>query len=92
MSDIAAEIIQVPTETKLPTEVSLKVRTVCFGGLMKDADVGLVTGLSRVTRWRLAREGKFPAKVQVSPGRVANLGWEILEYIKSRPRVGKGAP
>jgi len=88
MSEIAAEIIQVPTETKLPTEISFKVRAVSFDGLMRDADVGLVTGLSRMTRWRLAREGEFPAKVQVSPGRVANIGQEILEYIKSRPRVG----
>ena len=31
-----------------------------------------ITGLSRSTRWRLIRAGKFPKKRHISPGRV---GW-----------------
>ena len=29
------------------------------------------TSLSRTTLWRLTKKGRFPAPVQVSPGRVA---------------------
>jgi prophage regulatory protein len=42
------------------------------------------TGLSRATRWRLERTGKFPARVQLSPG---CCGWresEICARIAAR--------
>jgi len=69
-----------------------KVREISFDGLMKLSDVVLVTGLSRVTLWRLEREGKFPQSVQVSPGRVAKIGREVKEFIDSRPRVNLEQP
>ena len=36
------------------------------------------TNLSRTTRWRLEREGKFPRRRKLSPGRCAWLAREIL--------------
>ena len=71
-----------------PTKV--EVRTISFEGIMSDHDVEIGTGgLSRTSRWRLEREGKFPRRVQLSPGRVGWIGSEILNWIKSRPRVGE---
>ena len=70
----------------------VEVREICFDGIMGEKDQKLVTGLSRTTRWRLEREGKFPVQVELSPGRRGRLGPEIKLWIKSLPRVGKGAP
>ncbi len=36
---------------------------------------------SKVTIWRLERDGKFPKRVQVSPGRHAWLEDEIRKHI-----------
>lgn len=58
---------------------------VCFDGLMSEADQDRVTGISRVTRWRLEREGKFPARIQISPGRVARHGHEIKNGFNRYP-------
>ena len=88
MSDIAAEIIQVPTETKLPTEVSFKVREVSYDGIMSEKDQKLVTGLSRQTRWRMEKEGTFPVQVKLSRQRRGRLGPEIKAWIDSLKRVG----
>ncbi len=35
----------------------------------------------KVTLWRLERTGKFPRRVQVSPGRVAWVEAEIRQYM-----------
>jgi prophage regulatory protein len=35
-----------------------------------------LTGLSRTTRWRLERQGQFPARIQISPNAVA---WRLSE-------------
>ncbi len=66
---------------------TFEVRTISFDGLMKSADVQMVCALSRVSIWRMEREKKFPARVQVSPSRVAWIGSEVAEWINSRPRV-----
>lgn len=68
-------------------EKAVEVRRISFDGLMSAADVQLVTGLSRVTIWRLERGRGFPARVQISPGRVGWVGKEVKEWIESRPRV-----
>lgn len=66
---------------------AIQVNHVCFDGIMSDADEKMVTGLSRVTRWRMERKGKYPARVQLSPGRVGRIGAEIKAWLESRPRV-----
>ena len=39
--------------------------------LLSERDVHEMTGLSRSTRYRLEREGRFPKKIKISKGRVA---------------------
>jgi len=41
-------------------------------------------GLSCVTLWRLERDGKFPARRQISPNRVAYLESEVVAWMESR--------
>jgi prophage regulatory protein len=43
------------------------------------------TGLSRATLWRLEKEGQFPKRRRLSPGRVAWLREEVDTWIQSRP-------
>ncbi len=44
--------------------------------------------LSRVHLWRLVRDGRFPAPVQVGPRKIAFRESAIREWIESRPVVG----
>lgn len=49
-----------------------------------------ITNLSRSTIWRLEIKGLFPQRIILSPGRV---GWnevEVIEWVKSLKKVGKG--
>ena len=71
-----------------PEELTTKVREISFDGIISETDERLATGLSRTTRWRLEKEGKYPKRVQLSPGRVGRLGREVRDWIQSRPRVG----
>jgi|GEM_PF-1623189 len=68
-------------------ETVVQIRQICMDGILRAADVKLITGLSRVTIWREEREGRFPARVQLSGNRVGWVGSEVADWIKSRPRV-----
>lgn len=72
------------TETKTPAPI---VREISFDGIMPWKDVRLATGVSRPTAWREERAGRFPRRVQISPGRVGWIGREIKTHIETRPRV-----
>ncbi len=74
-------------ETKKKKETITEIHIISFDGIMKAADVELVTGLSRVTIWRVEREGQFPVRVQLTAGRVGWYGHEIKAWLESRPRV-----
>jgi predicted DNA-binding transcriptional regulator AlpA len=54
------------------------------------------TGLSRSTRWRLERRGKFPRRRQLSPGCSGWLASEIAAWISARRTMSRqitaGAP
>jgi prophage regulatory protein len=52
--------------------------------LSYDALVGRGIDLSKTTLWRLERDGKFPKRVRVSPGRVAWVADEIDAYLAER--------
>jgi len=54
---------------------------------MREPEVEHVTGLSRTTRWRLERAGKFPRKRQISENVRANVASEIKAWVaeKSAP-------
>ncbi len=45
------------------------------------------TGLSKVSIWRLEREGNFPKRRQISPGRVGWLNSDINNWIEELPQA-----
>ena len=55
---------------------------------LKLKDVVHLTGLSKVTIWRLEQRGEFPRKLALSPNRVGWLENEVQDWISSRPRIG----
>jgi prophage regulatory protein len=52
--------------------------------IIREPAVNKATGLSRTTRWRLEREGKFPPRRKLSDNAVGWLESEIGEWIASR--------
>jgi prophage regulatory protein len=52
------------------------------------------TGLSRTTRWRLERAGRFPERRQLSDNSIGWLLSEVVEWQRNRPtkKVGAQAP
>ncbi len=44
---------------------------------LREPEVRHITGLSRTTRWRLQRDGKFPRRRQISTNAVGWLASEI---------------
>ena len=54
--------------------------------IMGEAEVKESTNLSRVTRWRLERDGQFPQRLRLAGNRVGWLAEEIMQWIESRPR------
>lgn len=52
--------------------------------IVREKEVRQITGLSRVTRWRLERKNLFPKRIQLTERCV---GWpedEVLEWLKER--------
>jgi prophage regulatory protein len=56
---------------------------------MREGEVAKISGLSRTTRWRLEREGKFPKRRQISSNTVGWLSSEISAWVAER--VGESA-
>lgn len=48
-----------------------------------------IVSLSRSNIWRLEGAGKFPARRQLSPGRVGWVESEVLAWMRSRTPVGR---
>ncbi len=46
-----------------------------------------IVGLSRATIWRLEGKGEFPARLQLSAGRVGYLRCDVEQWLAERPRV-----
>ena len=56
-------------------------------GIVGEPECERVTDLSRTTRWRLMRAGKFPKKITLSPNRT---GWrlsQVMEWLAERGAV-----
>ena len=51
---------------------------------LREAEVRHITGLSRTTRWRLERAGKFPKRIPISENAKANLLSHILAWMAAR--------
>ena len=57
-----------------------------------ETEVARITDLSRTTRWRLERKGRFPKKRHISANRIGWLQSEILEWIESRTNTAPIEP
>ena len=58
---------------------------------VRESECRQVTGLSRTTRWRLERQSRFPARIQLSANAVAWRESEILAWMSARQRVSPAA-
>ena len=54
---------------------------------VREPEVKHITGLSRVTRWRMERRGEFPRRRRISTNAVAWLESEIAEWMAERAEV-----
>jgi prophage regulatory protein len=54
--------------------------------ILRTPEVIQLTGLSRVTLWRLEQKGQFPARRHLSENSVGWLDNEIYQWLDSRPR------
>jgi prophage regulatory protein len=52
--------------------------------MLRERQVRDLTGLSRVTRWRLEQRGEFPKRVQLTRRCVAWPAAEVLAWLKDR--------
>lgn len=46
-----------------------------------------MTGLSRMTIWRMEKKNLFPSRRQLGPRKVGWLEEEVLEWVNTRPAV-----
>ena len=51
---------------------------------LREPEVHRLTGLSRTTRWRLERAGKFPRRRRISDNAIAWSAFEINAWIAER--------
>lgn len=58
---------------------------------IRERECRAITGLSRATRWRMEREGKFPKRKQISKNGVAWLLSEVTAWMQTRMEVGTEA-
>ncbi len=54
---------------------------------ISEAECREVTSLSRVTRWRMERDGTFPRRRQISPNRIGWLESEIRDWVEARAKA-----
>ncbi len=54
---------------------------------LREAEVCHITGLSRTTRWRLERAGKFPKRIKISENAKANLYSQIVAWMAARVKA-----
>jgi prophage regulatory protein len=57
---------------------------------LRDPQVAILTGLSKSTRWRLEKFGKFPKRRQLSTKSVGWLASEIEDWIETRTVIETG--
>jgi len=58
--------------------------------LMKRKDVVDLTGLCYTTIYNMEKQGKFPARRQLSPGRVAWIRSEVVDWLQRCTALGNG--
>ena len=60
--------------------------------LIRERQILERTGLSRTQRWRLEREGRFPARVQLSDRAFGWIESEVEAWIAERVRERRPVP
>ena len=55
--------------------------------LIRSPELVKKVGLSRVTIWRMERNGQFPRRRRIGPGSVGWLEREVDEWIDSREKL-----
>ncbi len=50
---------------------------------LREPEVQKITGLSRTTRWRLERDGKFPHRRRISTSAVAWVESEVQDWLRA---------
>ena len=57
--------------------------------IIREKECREITGLSRATRYRWEKQGKFPKRVQISSGVVGWLQSSIIEWLQElKPAFG----
>jgi predicted DNA-binding transcriptional regulator AlpA len=54
---------------------------------LREAEVAVMTSLSRAQRWRLELRGEFPARIRLGGRTVVWSAREIDKWMQSRPRA-----
>jgi predicted DNA-binding transcriptional regulator AlpA len=60
-----------------------------YDGIVREPECRRLSGLSRSTRWRLEREGKFPKRLRISENAVGWLRSDLLTWLRIIP-PGRG--
>jgi prophage regulatory protein len=55
--------------------------------ILNSKEISQITGLSRVTVWRMERKGQFPKRITLSPRRVGWIEDQINKWIFERKEV-----
>jgi prophage regulatory protein len=56
--------------------------------LLREAEVEVITSLSKTTRWRKIKAGEFPAPVKISTRRCAWRKSDIATWLESKTAPG----
>jgi predicted DNA-binding transcriptional regulator AlpA len=56
--------------------------------IVREPEATTITGLSRVRRYELAKDGLFPRKFKLSERASGYKLSELMEWLESRPRSG----
>jgi prophage regulatory protein len=54
--------------------------------IVREAECKQRSGLSRTTRWRLEKAGKFPKRRRISDNGVGWVSSELFEWMRTRPK------
>ena len=52
--------------------------------ILREREVKHITGLSRVTRWRMEQRGEFPRKIRLAQRCVGWSASEVMDWLKAR--------
>ncbi|WP_210201883.1 helix-turn-helix transcriptional regulator [Rhizobium phaseoli] len=60
--------------------------------ILTDDELDVLTGISKTTRWRERKAGRFPRLIELSPGRKGNSLGQLREWLGQRRAAAKACP